>query len=352
MGRLAKIKIPRWKAFEHLFQLAKDHHKCPIKNLGPFLEAHANNNGFRGITYKERSLYHFKDEPKNPSEPRGKRWYREEHLHLYFRDLVKKTETQKTHTKYVKAIAPHVAAQKIHGHNRVGRSGSKAKKHRSRSVPETTLLKGFPYFHKPIIGLINRTSSSMYILADCADYGSFSTPEEHDRVVKALLALRTQRGPNNKPVEVEIKIHGEIQVISQSSDFWEDWHNSKGNDPLWNDLRNGKDFQYCLQRFCRIHDKAPAECDPRTCTRDQFEKMMQAYHSDVERRLERAGILITKYEELKQPALDFFWMRDEKEVLFLPNRIGIRTKGRATITHNKARSGDYKKIWNHYKTLR
>jgi hypothetical protein len=44
-------------------------------------------------------------------------------------------------------------------------------------------------------------------------------------------------------------------------------------------------------------------------------------------------------------------MRDEEEVIFLPNRIGMASRGRAIATYEKRGVGDYKNEWHQYKAL-
>lgn len=98
--------LPRWKAYGDLVNLAKEHHDCKLESLATLLTADAKDRGFPRSKYKLRTLYHMQAVPKDPSRPRQLRWYRQEHLYLYFQSLVKERKVKKAYAKHLEAIAP------------------------------------------------------------------------------------------------------------------------------------------------------------------------------------------------------------------------------------------------------
>lgn len=106
MGRIKTSKLPRWKAYGDLIHLAKEHFKCKPDRLSELLNADAKKREFYRSTYSLRTIYHLQKVPKDSNGARRIRWYRVEHLYIYFQDLLKKLGAEKTYAKHLRAIAP------------------------------------------------------------------------------------------------------------------------------------------------------------------------------------------------------------------------------------------------------
>ena len=201
------------------------------------------------------------------------------------------------------------------------------------SLP-THYIGSFPNHLKDIITLINDAKESIWILTDCVDYGSFSDPVAHEEVVQAILAVRkkntVRKEKKEKEVKIEIRICGEAQPISRSSEFWDEWQHSDDNDStIWERLRDKRVFQKRIADFCEYNEIEGF--DSKNCSRKDFKTMMMKQHEIVKIRL---GVTSEPYENLEYLPGLFFWMKDETEAVFLLSQTGPRNQGMAFFTRD------------------
>src|SRR4029077_21054001 len=50
----------------------------------------------------------------------------------------------------------------------------------------TRQVSGFPHHLRYVADLVRRAKTSLYIVVDCVDHGSFSAPELHDAVLRGI----------------------------------------------------------------------------------------------------------------------------------------------------------------------
>jgi len=215
------------------------------------------------------------------------------------------------------------------------------------SLP-THYIGSFPNHLKDIITLINDAKESICILADCVDYGSFSNPDAHERVVQAIEAVQRDNvqkiKEGKKSVTIQIRVCGEAQAISRSSEFWDEWQRSKENTEEWEKLRDKNDvFQKRLAYYCKFHEFPLSDFDPKTCSQEQFRIKLMERHEAVRIRLgvEDDGFVYLEH----MPGL-FFWMKDDKEAVFVLSHTGPKTQGIAFFTRDIRITEILKSAWD------
>jgi hypothetical protein len=167
----------------------------------------------------------------------------------------------------------------------------------------TRFLGPFPRHLEYLREIIDRAESEVVIMADCADYGSFSQPEAHNAVVHAIENARMP----SRNVTVRLLICGEPQSITRASRFW---------GISLEELRKDKEFNRCFTSYFTLHPPAPD-------TDDQFKERLGESQNNCERRLREATVEIGKLpSEISEL---FLWIADDNEAVFLfPNNdIGV-----------------------------
>lgn len=209
----------------------------------------------------------------------------------------------------------------------------------------TRHLDPFPGHLQDIIKLLEGAQKSFHILTDCADYGSFSNPEEHWKMIRAIRVIHASNEGRSeeKKVKIEIQICGKFQLISRSSEFWEMWdaaQANRGNRKLWETLRNDPKFQGRLIEFCRRNKQIcnrnhKSSFDLANCSMEDFEEIMLKKHDAVKNVLEDYGVVFPPYTEPEHsmPGI-FFWMKDGKEAIFLLSHTGANAQGMAFYTRD------------------
>jgi hypothetical protein len=211
------------------------------------------------------------------------------------------------------------------------------------SLP-TRYIDKFPNFLSEVCNLITSSKSSFYILADCADYGSFSDPERHLKVIEAIQKVQENHKSGKHKFGVTIQIAGPIQAISRSSQFWDKWIDSKDSIEKWGDLLlRDEQFSNQLKIYCETNKDTIGAFNRETCDRDQFEKMMLKQHTHFQNQLRVTPLVRANIRHM--PGV-FFWMKDETEAVFLLSHTGSGTQGIAFYTRDFKLIDIMLKTWN------
>ncbi len=206
----------------------------------------------------------------------------------------------------------------------------------AKTLP-TRFIGSFPDHLNVISELIQRANENFYILVDCADYGSFSYPEGHKAFMEAIRSVRN-RANGEKEIAIEIKICGKFELISRSSEFWQDWEaaRSKKNPNAWEKLQCNPKFRNCINKFCRSNEIAKTTFDPDNYTKNDFIRLLRDKHKTVVKELRELKVQVGHCRGLQhRMAGIFFWMRDEAEAIFLLSHTGTEAHGLAFVTSDK-----------------
>lgn len=216
------------------------------------------------------------------------------------------------------------------------------------SLPTHHLSK-FPNHLEDIIDLIGSAKKELLILTDCEDYGSFSHPEAHDKLIEAIkicgVRLKNKSG-------VEIRICGRPAVLSRSSEFWEKWLDAQYGGQAWEDLLKYEPFRRCLERFCNHNNKGghDYDFDYDTATPVLFEKLMLKKQDYVKTVLGDYVTIRKPYEDLQYMPSIFFWMIDQQKAVFLLSNTGDETQGIAFYTRDAMIIDILSKTWKYIET--
>lgn len=203
----------------------------------------------------------------------------------------------------------------------------------ANSLP-TRYTSSFPNHLKDIIKLIETAKETIYILSDCVDSGSFSNPEDHEKVVRALEAVHDDNMKHKKNVKIKIRVCGPPQAISRCSEFWQEWQACINNTAAWHKLRDSAVFSKRLRHYC-IFNNIPNTFNPQKCEREEFEEMMLGEHEKIRKHLRNVlqiSVKICKHLE-HMPGV-FFWMKDREKAIFLLSHTGSGTQGMVFFTHD------------------
>jgi hypothetical protein len=202
----------------------------------------------------------------------------------------------------------------------------------SNSLP-TRYIGEFPDHLNEIIKLVERSQTKFCIMTDCVDYGSFSNPELHDKMVKAIETAKTDR-----KVDVQILLCDDAQPISRGSQFRSKWLAG------WSVLYADREFRKCLQQYFEFNPEyAPfrSKINGQGASKHIFKKMLMSHHAKIYSNLKAAHIPIYDWEYEKNVPEDervmtglFFWMVDDIEAVFLLSNTGMTAPGLAFQTRN------------------
>jgi hypothetical protein len=220
------------------------------------------------------------------------------------------------------------------------------------SLP-TRYIDAFPHHLNDIIDLIARAKQSFFMLADCADYGVFSNPEAYDEMVQAIKKVQDQNKKQKKQIMIKIRICGQPQAISRSSEFWSEWQTSDGDLQAWLGLRENRHFAKRLREFYRHNcdyikgDPISSNFDPVTCSREECENMLLSQHKRVENYFKNDLQIDVKPLTFLDPLPGvFFWMKDNEEAVFvLSHTGGPRTQGMAFFTRDVNILRILRRVW-------
>lgn len=183
----------------------------------------------------------------------------------------------------------------------------------------------FPDHLGEIIKLVDRARTKFCIMADCVDYGSFSNPELHKRMLQAMEEALI-RG-----VEIQILICGPAQAISRHSQFREKWQGP------WSKLYADPKFKACLKKYLKLNpDFIPnlTLTAEEACKKD-FDDMLLRHHKCIVDclRYKSAKTFELECSDENIPGI-FFWMEDDVEAVFLLSHTDATTRGLAFQTRD------------------
>jgi hypothetical protein len=182
----------------------------------------------------------------------------------------------------------------------------------SNSLP-TRYIGPFPDHLDDIIELVEKAQNKFCIMTDCVDYGSFSHPEKHNKLIQKIVYAINLRG-----IDVQMVVSKNPAPISRSSPYFR---------KKFEDLCELPEFEACLKRYLCYYPKFRRPSEDK-----KFKNILKCHHRQIDLLLDVAGAIIT-YGSVANTGL-FIWMRDDLEAVFLLSRTGIGTQGLAFRTRD------------------
>jgi hypothetical protein len=202
----------------------------------------------------------------------------------------------------------------------------------SHSLP-TRYIGKFPDHLKEIIKLVECSQNKFCIMADCVDYGSFSDPELHRKMIRAIETAKTER-----KVDVQILMCDDPQHLSRGSPFRPKWLAG------WSVLYADREFRQCLNEYYELNpefDPYKSKINEQEASKHYFQKMLMTHHAKIYSYLRKIHIPIYDWPYEKNLPEDekvmtglFFWMTDDTEAVFLLSHTGTTAPGLAFQTRD------------------
>jgi len=206
----------------------------------------------------------------------------------------------------------------------------------SRSM-STHYIGLFPDHLNEIIDLVERTERTLSIMADCADYGSFSSPELHEKLLRVIEDVARKKDGR---IKVRLLLVGKPAHISRSSPYW---------GQRFDDLLKSTNFCDCLNQYLQFHEgvKKPQNDE-------EFREMLLAQQIKVEKDLEDAHVKIKRCQDVSDRRSEtsglFLWIRDDVEAVYLYDHTAPSAQGVAFLTrdstHLKIYTTAFEHTWN------
>lgn len=179
----------------------------------------------------------------------------------------------------------------------------------------------FPQHLNQVVEFVTQAKKSLRLVVDCLDNGSFSAPELHDRVIRAI--EDAGRDSSRRELKIEVLVCGKPAPISATSPYW---------GFRFEDLVENPDFIKVFEHYC-IHHRV----DDRPTTDVEFRQLLMTSHAEFMTRLRKASMLITVLpDELVEGVPCFFWMRDDDVALFSFTHARASKRGEFFRTRDRA----------------
>lgn len=189
----------------------------------------------------------------------------------------------------------------------------------------------FPEHLAEIISLAARSERTLSIMADCADYGSFSNPESHEKLIRTIKDVARRK---NGKVTVRLLLLGQPAHISRSSAYW---------GKRFEDLLSDQEFCRCLERYLEFHKGLK-----RPQNDNEFKEMLLGQHERVEKDLEDANVIIKRHPDPGPETSGlFFWIRDDVEAVYLYDHTAPTAQGLAFLTRDSTHLKIYTTTFDH-----
>jgi hypothetical protein len=176
----------------------------------------------------------------------------------------------------------------------------------------TRFIGSFPKHLGDIAEVVSHAADEVLIIADCVDYGSFSDPVGHRKLLDAIGMAR------DKSVTIRMLICAEPAAITVSSPHWE---------TTFDEMSGTTEFE---QYFDVVYPGKPRPSNDR-----EFKAILLEHHELVRKQLSDRGV---KIEPLPQGVADkvglFFWMEDMTDAVYLFANTGTRARGLAFRTRD------------------
>jgi hypothetical protein len=192
-------------------------------------------------------------------------------------------------------------------------------------------LTPFPDHLQDIQRLVEGVRTELWIMADCVDYGSFSTPAQHEELHKAIKRVARDK-------KVCILLRGEPEPISRLSPYY---------GRQFEEMRDtDSSFLETLNRFKSYHPGIGP-----ISNNTEFREVLQKQHEDFARDLVKDGVQIKKLAlasgTLLQVPSMFTWIKDgEEQAIYCHDFVNKNAAGWAQCTADRQFiSGIMKSIW-------